>query len=40
MNTLADIIGWIGNIFFIIGAVLIARKRISGFYNNLRGDYA
>lgn len=27
-----DLIGWIGNIGFIIGMLLIARKRSEGFY--------
>jgi len=27
-----DILGWIGNIGFILGSFLIARKKISGFY--------
>lgn len=27
-----DILGWIGNIGFILGSFLIARKRIEGFF--------
>ncbi len=27
-----DLIGWIGNIGFLLGAILIARKKIAGFY--------
>ncbi|KKN47015.1 hypothetical protein LCGC14_0667070 [marine sediment metagenome] len=38
MNIIADIIGWVGNIFFIAGAILISRKKISGFYNNAIGN--
>ena len=33
----SDILGWIGNIAFIIGAFLVAKKRVSGFYFNLLG---
>lgn len=29
---LVDILGWIGNIGFILGSYLIARKKVSGFY--------
>ena len=30
----ADILGWIGNIFFILGAIYIARRKVCGFYFN------
>ena len=33
-----DLIGWIGNIFFILGAILIARKNPYGFLNNAIGN--
>lgn len=33
-----DIIGWIGNIFFIAGAVYLARKKSRGFYYNVIGN--
>lgn len=29
---LIDILGWISNLGFIIGAYLIAKKRVEGFY--------
>ena len=27
-----DVLGWIGNIGFLVGPYLIARKKVSGFY--------
>lgn len=29
---LADILGWVGNVGFLLGAVLLAQKKVSGFY--------
>ena len=37
---MVNIIGWIGNIFFIIGCWLLAKKRIEGFYFNSGGNVA
>ena len=31
-------IGWIGNAFFILGAVLVAKKKIHGFSCNMIGN--
>jgi len=36
--TKADFIGWIGNIFFIYGAILLAQKNVWGFVFNLLGN--
>jgi len=36
--SLPDLLGWIGNIFFVIGAILLTRKNRLGFYNNLLGN--
>lgn len=33
-----DILGWIGNVFFITGGIFIARKSILGFYGNACGN--
>ena len=33
-----DILGWIGNIGFISGSFLIARKRVEGFYTFALGN--
>ena len=27
-----QILGWLGNIGFLLGAILLAQKRVSGFY--------
>lgn len=29
-----NLIGWIGNLFFVLGAILLAKKKILGFYSN------
>jgi len=29
-----NLIGWIGNLFFISGAILLAKKKRLGFYSN------
>ena len=34
----ADIIGWAGNVFLLLGSYQIAKKRISGFYNSILGN--
>jgi len=34
-----DIIGWIGNIGFLSGAFLLARKSVLGFYGNVIGNF-
>lgn len=31
---LHDIIGWLANLFFVFGTILIAHKKITGFYMN------
>ena len=36
--THADVLGWIGNVGFIAGAVLIARKSIWGLWLNVFGN--
>lgn len=30
-----NILGWVGNVGYIIGIILLGRKRIEGFYFNL-----
>lgn len=37
MNT-ADVIGWIGNIFFIYGVYALGIKRVHGFHCNTIGN--
>ena len=37
---IADLVGWIGNIFFIIGVTDIANQKIKGFYMNSVGNLA
>jgi len=34
-----DLVGWIGNFFFIFGAFLLARKNIFGFVCNGIGNF-
>ena len=36
--SIIDILGWIGNLFFIVGAIFIARKKLIGFYGNAIGN--
>jgi len=36
--SLADAVGWIGNIFFVLGGILLARKKVSGFLSNGVGN--
>lgn len=33
-----NIIGWIGNIFFVLGAILLTKKKKLGFYCNAIGN--
>ncbi|MFH1248936.1 MAG: hypothetical protein V1660_02185 [archaeon] len=33
-----DMVGWASNIFFVLGAILIARKNKLGFYANIVGN--
>lgn len=33
-----NIIGWIGNLFFVVGAILLTKKKRLGFYSNLIGN--
>ena len=35
-----DQIGWFGNIFFILGAIFLAKKKVAGFYCNVFGNIA
>lgn len=35
-----NIIGWIGNVFFVIGVCLLAKRKIKGFYFNCFGNIA
>ena len=37
---IADLIGWIGNLFFIYGVWAIGEKRVNGFYFNFVGNFA
>lgn len=37
---LPDIIGWVGNVFFIYGVWAIGERKISGFYFNFFGNLA
>jgi len=32
---MADLIGWIGNVFFIFGVPALAQKKVIGFYLNI-----
>ena len=34
----ADSIGWIGNLFFLLGAIFLARRNICGFISNIFGN--
>jgi Nicotinamide mononucleotide transporter len=34
-----DILGHIGNVGFLLGAVLLARKKVSGFYWQIEGNF-
>lgn len=34
-----DIIGWVGNIGFFLGAILLAKKRSGGFYWQIEGNF-
>jgi len=36
---LADVLGWIGNVGFLLGAVLLAQKKVSGFYWQIEGNF-
>ena len=36
--TTADILGWIGNVGFLLGAVYIARNNKTGFYWQIQGN--
>lgn len=36
--TLIDLLGWIGNIGFLLGAVYIARNKKVGFYWQIEGN--
>lgn len=33
-----ELIGWLGNFFFVAGAILLANKRKLGFYSNAFGN--
>ena len=33
-----DIVGWIGNVGFIVGAIALAKKKPSGFYWQILGN--
>lgn len=35
-----DIIGWVGNIFFIYGVYAIGIKKVHGFHCNIVGNFA
>ena len=39
MTLESEIVGWIGNICFIIGCWLLARKERKGFYLNTVGNF-
>ena len=34
----ADILGWLGNIGFFIGAIHLAQKKVNGFYWQIEGN--
>jgi len=38
LKIIADVIGWIGNVCFIGGAVFIARKQLKGFWWQIGGN--
>lgn len=35
----ADALGWFGNIGFFLGAVLLAQKKVNGFYWQIEGNF-
>jgi len=35
---IADILGWLGNIGFFIGAIHLAQKKVNGFYWQIEGN--
>jgi len=39
-NNIPDTVGWVGNIAFVTGAILLARKNIKGWYFNFIGNSA
>jgi hypothetical protein len=36
---LADVLGWVGNIGFLVGAYYIARNNKQGFYWQIEGNF-
>lgn len=38
MNIYLEIIGWIGNIFFVLGAYYLAHRKKIGFHYNIYGN--
>lgn len=35
---IADILGWLGNIGFFVGAIHLAQKKVNGFYWQIEGN--
>ena len=38
IKNIPDIVGWVGNIFFLWGVYTIGNKNIKGFYANILGN--
>ncbi len=38
MSNLINYCGWLGNIFFLLGAIFLAKKWIGGWYFNIIGN--
>lgn len=38
MNWIADLVGWIGNVGFIVGAIALSKKSIVGFHWQILGN--
>jgi hypothetical protein len=40
LDNLPDIIGWVGNVFFIYGVYALGLKKVHGFHCNILGNLA
>ena len=36
--SIPDILGWLGNVGFFLGAILLAQKKVSGFWWQIEGN--
>ena len=39
LKLLADIVGWIGNVGFILGAIYLAKKKTIGFWHQIIANF-